>query len=297
MNNKLITLFTRTPLHVGAGNSVGVVDSPIMRERHTQTPIIPGSSLKGVLADLWNDSAENFTEIKDDNGKDQKVRNNELKRLFGSDDPRKSHAHSGTLLIGEARVLAFPLRSAKGGFAWITCPHALKKFECDTGKDLGDIPEPQNEECYARPTVVFPGKDPGKDAVILEEYRFNKKSKAIDEKILKEFNALCSDSVWEPENRLVIVSDDIFSYFVANACEVVTRIKINDETGTVDEHHLFNQEQVPSETLFYAMVGTAKAKDANDLEELKKKIEACGKVLQIGGDATIGLGFCSVKFA
>ncbi|MGL4853808.1 MAG: RAMP superfamily CRISPR-associated protein, partial [Lentisphaeria bacterium] len=48
-------LFAKSPVHVGAGNSVGVVDSPIMRERHTKTPIIPGSSLKGVISDLWND--------------------------------------------------------------------------------------------------------------------------------------------------------------------------------------------------------------------------------------------------
>lgn len=280
MNNKLITFFTRTPLHVGAGNSVGVVDSPIMRERHTQTPIIPGSSLKGVLADLWND-------CKDEN----KKRAGELKRLFGSDNDKD--AHSGTLLIGEARVLAFPLRSAKGGFAWITCPHALKKFECDTGKNLGDIPEPKEETCVIPNLckVAWNGTD-----VILEEYRF-KKDGEINSKITETLKSLCDDTTWEIASRLVIVSDEIFSYFVANACEVVTRIKINDETGTVDEHHLFNQEQVPSETLFYAMVGTAKAKDANDLEELKKKIETCGKVLQIGGDATIGLGFCSVKFA
>lgn len=281
MQTKLITLFTRTPLHVGAGNSVGVVDSPIMRERHTQTPIIPGSSLKGVLADLWND-------CKDEN----KKRNGELKRLFGSDDDKS--ACSGSLLIGEARVLAFPLRSAKGGFAWITCPHALKKFACDTGKDLGKIPEPQNEKCYAGSAVVFPGKN----AVILEEYRFDKETEAVDKKILNEFKALCPDSVWEPEKRLVIVSDEIFSYFVANACEVVTRIGIDDETGTVKSGALFNQEQVPSETLFYAILGTAQKAQDGDLKILADKIEeSCGNVLQIGGDATIGLGFCSVKIA
>lgn len=279
MHTKLITLFTRTPLHVGAGNSVGVVDSPIMRERHTQTPIIPGSSLKGVLADLWND-------CKDEN----KKRNGELKRLFGSDDDKS--ACSGSLLIGEARVLAFPLRSAKGGFAWITCPHALKKFACDTGKDLGEIPEPKNEDCFAAPSVVFAAQN----AVVLEEYKFTQKG-SVPAGVTDEFKKLASDSVWEPEERLVIVSDEIFSYFVANACEVVTRIRVNDETGTVDSGALFNQEQVPSETLFYAMFGTLKNNQAEDLEALEEKIKANGNILQIGGDATIGLGFCSAKFA
>lgn len=289
MTNKLVTLFTRTPLHVGAGNSVGVVDSPIMRERHTRTPIIPGSSLKGVLADLWNAGEGNFDSIKSGD-KEKKVRAGELKRLFGSDNDKD--ACSGSLLIGEARVLAFPLRSAKGGFAWITCPHALKKFAGDTGKSLGEIPEPKNEECYAASAVVFAAQS----AVVLEEYKFSLQG-SVPEGITDALKTLVADSVWEPEKRLVIVSDEYFSYFAENACEVVTRICVDDETGTVKSGALFNQEQVPSETLFYAMFGTLKNSQAKDLEMLKEKIEADGNILQIGGDATIGLGFCSVKFA
>lgn len=279
MHTKLITLFTRTPLHIGAGNSVGVVDSPIMRERHTQTPIIPGSSLKGVLADLWND-------CKDEN----KKRNGELKRLFGSDDDKS--ACSGSLLIGEARVLAFPLRSAKGGFAWITCPHALKKFARDTGKTIDEISFDNNEDCLAGDTVAFTEKK----AVILEEYRFNRAGK-IPENIVAALKDIAPDPLWEPEKRLVLVSDELFSYFVENACEVVTRIRVNDETGTVDKGALFNQEQVPSETLFYAVIASAK-KDADaHLAALETKVsDVAGNILQIGGDATIGLGFCSVKF-
>nr|MBP7373092.1 hypothetical protein [Opitutaceae bacterium] len=42
MTTKLLYLFTRTPLHVGAGSSVGAIDQPIIRERHTGFPVIPG---------------------------------------------------------------------------------------------------------------------------------------------------------------------------------------------------------------------------------------------------------------
>jgi CRISPR-associated protein Cmr4 len=45
----LLTFYTRTPLHVGSGTSVDVVDLPIMRERITGFPVIPSTSLKGVL--------------------------------------------------------------------------------------------------------------------------------------------------------------------------------------------------------------------------------------------------------
>ena len=77
MTTKLLTIFTRTPLHVGCGSSVGAVDLPVIRERHTRFPIIPGSSLKGVLADLWNENAE---------------RNEEGKKLFGNTDSNDAAA-------------------------------------------------------------------------------------------------------------------------------------------------------------------------------------------------------------
>lgn len=281
MKTQKMFLFTRTPLHVGAGNSVGVVDSPIMRERHTKTPIIPGSSLKGVLADLWNDD-ENRYKVKD---VWKRKNGSELLQLFGSDDDETASA--GALLIGEARVLAFPLRSAKGGFAWITCPHALKKFARDTEKTIGDISDVDNETCLAGSAVVFEDKK----AVVLEEYRLTKTG-SIPTAVAEALKGIVSDPLWEPEKRLVIVSDELFSYFVENACEVVTRIRVNDDTGTVDDGALFNQEQVPSETLFYSVVACTKGEDC--LGKLKAKVEACGNVLQIGGDATIGLGFCSV---
>ena len=124
MEKQIISIFTRTPLHVGAGNSVGAVDSPVMRERHTRIPIIPGSSLKGVLADLWND--------------EKCERTQEGKKLFGEDDARNaSDAKAGQLLVGEARVLAFPVRSAKGSFAWISCPLALRRLERDAERAYG----------------------------------------------------------------------------------------------------------------------------------------------------------------
>lgn len=274
MKTKTMFIFTRTPLHVGAGNSVGVVDSPIMRERHTKTPIIPGSSLKGVLADLWDD-------------KDKGKRAGDLRALFGSDDDNA--ASSGSLLIGEARVLAFPLRSAKGGFAWITCPHALKKYARDTGKTIS-LAEPESEACLAGSEVVFEREN----AVVLEEYRLSKTG-GIPAEVVVLLKDAAPDPLWEPEKRVVIVSDELFSYFVENACEVVTRIKVGDETGTVVKGALFNQEQVPSETLFYAVLASAHKDAVTHLDKLTQKIADNGNVLQIGGDATIGLGFCSVN--
>ena len=282
MEKRIVSLFTRSPLHVGAGNSVGTVDAPIQRERHTRIPIIPGSSLKGVLADLW--------ETKDSKRCPDAI------WLFGNDD--NNNAAAGALLVGEARVLAFPVRSAKNSFAWITCPLALSRLKRDSGATLVVDKLPVDDKrCLASAELALDGK------VILEEYRFEVGG-ACPGDIVAELKKLGDDEVWAtmPE-RLAIVSDEIFSYFVENACEVVTRIKIDDETGTVAGGALFNQELVPSETLLCAVVAAQDEKGkagqkrpaASALGKLADKLAAAGNVIQAGGDATVGFGFCAVS--
>ncbi len=273
MTTKLMTIFTRTPLHVGAGSSVGAVDSPIIRERHTQFPVIPGSSIKGVLADLWN---ENFKRTKDG------------VHLFGNDDT--NNASAGALLIGEGKLLAFPVRSAKGCFAWITCPLALNRFLRDSGRDI-KLPEeasPAGEtEVVAASELCING------SVIFEEYPLVNKANGSYQEILPYITDLCEDPLWREElsTRLAILSDDMFTYFVKNACEIAQHNRIDDRTGVVDDGALFNQENVPSEALFYSVVNF---KSSDDEVEVKAKLDSEKNLLQIGANATTGLGWCSV---
>lgn len=292
METRIMTLFTRTPLHVGAGNSVGAVDSPVMRERHTGFPIIPGSSIKGVLADLWSADMEKIQR----SSKDTLVRKDKSDAawLFGQEEYKtegnKIAAGAGALLIGEARPLAFPMRSAKGGFAWITCPLALSRYVRDTGKIINIPMITSEDDCFASEQVTAQGK------VILEEYCLTVKGL---QGIGAQLADLSTDDVWKQVNsRLVIVSDEMFSYFARNACEVVTRIKVDDETGTVASGALFNQENVPSETLFYTVLhakGSSDRSAAAALDALKAKLDTNHNMFQIGGDETIGLGFCSIN--
>ncbi len=278
MQQKTMTIFTRTPLHVGAGNSVGAIDSPIQRERHTRIPIIPGSSLKGVLANLWVDS-ENPTNARTDGSDTMKI--------FGSDDPKAAKA--GSLIVGEARVMAFPVRSAKGSFAWVTCPLALARLSRDTGLQLPNIDDDTLDEnsCYGSEDLLL------KDHVVLEEYRF--KSINLAENTAEALASLSSDPVWKKvSTKLVILNDEMFSYFCEQACEVVSRIKVSSITGTVEKGALFNLEQVPSETLFYSILSSDETRMSDTFEKLSKKLDSVKNVIQIGGDASTGLGFCSI---
>lgn len=107
-----------TGMHIGTNKDyapIGSVDAPIIRDLATQTPIIPGSSLKGklrtILAKL---SCDNY--ILHSISKDSEV----IKRLFGSSDPIKT-----------ARLQFFDL------FINEESKNYFEKLDCDTY--LGEI--------------------------------------------------------------------------------------------------------------------------------------------------------------
>lgn len=272
MNTKLLTIFTRTPLHVGCGSSVGAVDQPVARERHTRFPIIPGSAIKGVLADLWTENHQ---------------RTQEGKRYFGEDDC-KADAKAGTLAFGEARLLAFPVRSAKGCFAFITSPLCLERFKRDSGIDLV-VPKLENgQTCLAGKDVTFAERG----AVVLEEYRFEKKGEFPADWASK-LCSLADDAVLNGGvDRFVLVHDEDMSFFAENACQISQHVSIDSETGTAAEGKLFNQEEVPSEALFYAPITELRA-DV-DYAPFAAKM-ASSPLVQFGGKGTTGIGYCSVK--
>jgi len=265
-------LFTQTPLHVGAGQSVGYVDLPIQREPHTKIPIIPGSSFKGVLRDRFNG-----TEDKE-------------KRywLFGHDTEEKEKFSAGALLIGEARVLCFPVRSAKDSFAWLTCPLVLKRAQRDIGLadlSLGEIGE---KEVIAGGKVTLEGK------VVLEEYTFTARTHDKLADLENKLADLVNDPVWkELPGRLVVVADGVFSYFVQSACEIAQHVAIVVATGTAKEKALFNEETVPSETLFYGVIAAQKINGKQPDDALKELAKLNGQPIQIGGGETTGLGWCT----
>jgi CRISPR-associated protein Cmr4 len=334
--SKLLCLFTRTPLHVGAGASVGAIDQPIIRERHTGFPVIPASSLKGTFADAWSDG---LLEEQNDKGETKKVRvrkdgtASEAAWLFGSDSDK--YAAAGALQFSEARLLALPIRSAKGSFAWITCPLILQRAVRDGVFDGGadefkqaratvpSLSEPDDEQALFSTAPL--GLELNKNGqtttqVVLEEYTFTRTGGDEAARIGKALAKLLLDPVWnEVASRLVILSNGMMSFFAQNACEVAQHVRINDETGTAAGGALFNQENVPSETMFYSVLHAFDERTANKPAAQRRQADEAikafqgqdkdgtdddskpgvrdGSVFQFGGDASTGLGYCTVQLA
>ena len=45
----------------------------------------------------------------------------------------EGNSHAGAITLTDARILAFPVRSLKGVFAWVTCPAVLERLARDLG--------------------------------------------------------------------------------------------------------------------------------------------------------------------
>ena len=292
MNTKLMTIFTRTPLHVGCGSSVGAVDQPVARERHTRFPIIPGSAIKGVLADMWLEVGVdvNVVEKEKEGVKTTeyiRIEDSDAFKIFGNNANGKDvKVSAGSLLIGEGKLLAFPVRSARNCFAWITCPLVLKRLAADASRTFESVPSVKNGEVYASEKLCVD------NTAIFEEYPLSCAGKVSDE-ISGAFAEMSDEPIWKDEikTRLAIVSDEMFAYFAENACEIANHNRIDDVNGVVAKGALFSQENVPSETMFYAVFNS---RNADDFVALEDKLKNENNLLQIGADMTTGLGWCSV---
>lgn len=285
------TLFihAQTPLHPGSGTALGVVDLPVQRERHTGWPLIPGTSLKGVL----RDAAERV----DSNG--------DVVEIFG---PETSDAdkHAGAAMLTDARLLAFPVRSLRGVFAWVTCPSVLDRFNRDlelAGLDPAERPAPP-----ATHEALCPSNSPlrldGESAVVLEEFDFTITgdcSQTADR--IATLAMTASGATGESlKRKLVVLSDDQFTHFARHGTEIVARIGLDPETKTVSRGALFYQEFLPTESLFYSVLVCSPSRgkgnrSAGDVSAFFGELIGRYPVLQIGGDETTGKGLCGLKLA
>ena len=276
-----------TGLHPGGGTALGVIDLPVQRERHTHWPIIAGSSLKGVLRAECNARSGG-----------QHDKDPDVLAAFG---PATAAAadHAGAIALTDARILAFPVRSLMGVFAWVTCPAVLERLSRDLGivggTKIDGIPQPKKDEamCAVKSPLLAT-----EDKIVLEEFEFSVIHKEIDFGFAHQ--AFADEDTWKRfREHLVILSNDDFTYFVRNATEVVARIGLDYEQKTIRDGALFYEEYLPTETLLYSLVLCNKSRRKNHERSpdqiLRWLMDQSIKFLQIGSGETVGKGFCAIK--
>ena len=290
-------LYAISPVHMGAGTALGLIDNPIQREKHTEHPVAAGSGLKGAVRHrFWAQGSEAQEKVK---------------RYFGPDTQASEYA--GAVSFSDAQLVAFPIRCTKEGFVYATSPAALARAQrllAHTGTATSwNIPQPNQTECATTPgckiktdskvqldtfeLAASDSDDLAKIAEFLSQHTLPQKDEY-------EFfrNKLQKD--------LVVINDTEFSYFVKNATLVEPHVRIDNKTGTAEGTGLFYTENLPPESILIAtlMASDERSNSGNKdnnraaASEIIKEIIMGSddfnglneQLLQIGGDATTGRG-------
>jgi CRISPR-associated protein Cmr4 len=282
----LLCLHALTGLHLGSGAAQGVIDLPVQRERHTQWPLVPASSLKGVLRSALHGQP----------GIDVSV----VPAMFGADTA--DDAHGGAVALTDARILAFPVRSLSGVFAWVTCPGVITRLARDLSLVGLPVPDPLAQEPQ-QGTALCDGASPlvvQDDRIMLEEFEFTRTGPCDGLATWIADNAIADAATGARlRKHLAVLHDDDFTHFVRFATEVTARIGLDYETRAVRPGALFYEEVVPPETLLYSLVLSSASMKPGDERHAGDMLalfaEHLPPILQVGADASIGRGLCATR--
>jgi CRISPR-associated protein Cmr4 len=294
--SSLYLLNTITPLHVGIGRAVGLVNLPVERDGFG-LPTIPSSGIKGALRERFRgDSFETA--------------------IFGQ-RVQEVETYAGALTILDALLVAIPVRSLKGVWALATSPfilRRLKEYMNCANIDSSGVENAINAFDGLTPNEVILSKGArgimeidGK-LIVNEEFKLTIKGES------DELTELAKILRLTESYRLIGVHDDLIRSIAERSLLRRARIRLQPETKTVERGALWYEEDVPANTVFVTLIAYGKLYISDDRvkelsEDLKKKAEEMkrntGKVkeyveskmlknglgyLILGGHETIGRG-------
>lgn len=287
---KALFFYCVSPVHMGSGQALGLIDNPIQREVHTGWPIFAGSGIKGAVR-------HQLRTLQWDQ--------NLLNEYFGPESSGDT-GHAGAISFTDAQLVAFPVRSLKRGYVYATCPTALAR-----ARRILDIAgeKPDWETSDIGENAAFIGHDELKQGaeIILEALAFSATTLPQVGEIgawLAE-RALPADQTYFREKLakdLVILSDTDFTHFAKNSTLVEPHVRIDPNTGTADGGGLFYTENLPPEALLIGAVMTSQTRNGNStpaeivMQQITGSLTGLKTPLQLGGDATTGRGLVQLSF-
>src|SRR5262249_1415243 len=243
-NIKMYWLHALTSLHVGSGRGVGFIDLPIMREKVTNWPFIPGSTVKGVVADAFQATEE----ARKANSPDGKLR----KAAFGlSDDDNSNSGNSGALIFTDARLICLPVCSLFGTFAWVTSVFALQRLQRDLeSAELVDnlqVPKDPQDTLLLPQGIGSILKDTNNNKVYFEDLHFSsREDQAVKNWAEHIAQWVFSDQPWQEafKQRFAVIPNNSFDFLSKTGTEVNARVRIAPERKTVEQGALWYEESL-----------------------------------------------------
>ncbi len=282
MKFELLGLYAETAIHAGAGTSTGVIDLPIMREAHTGWPCIFGSAVKGALR-----------------AKAEQTRLETLHDVFGPDTKNASE-HAGALAVGDARLLLLPVRSLTSHFKWVTCPALIQRAAADAKRMGFEVPG------FALPALADDtALQSGASATLyLEEFQLQAQQTDLEALIAWLANFVRQEEGFATRlaQQLVVVHNDMFAHLAQYATPVNPHIAIKNSSKTVEPGALWYEETLPPETVLYVTLAASPSRKPGSELSAEQILQAALQLfpqdapyLQLGGNETVGMGWCRVS--
>ena len=277
-------LHALSPLHVGIGQAAEIIDLPIARLKGTGIPFVPGSSIKGVLREARRGirSMEDTAERNSDDPPD-------VQAVFGP-GTQDAGKHAGALVCADARLLALPVRSFRGTFAYVTSPLLLALASRDLATPP-PIPSIASGCCMAGPALAL------EQTVFLED--LDLKAVPTDKMFAAWQSRLASvfDSHQEAfTGRFAVVDDEVMTFLWETATQIDQRVAIDPATRTAKTGALWIEESLPCETLLIGLLLAEGSRRAGVIRSATEVIDfalpGTGATLQFGGKASVGRGRC-----
>lgn len=294
-----VFLHCLTPVHHGAGQGLGSLDRPLLRERTTNYPIIQADTLKGAFKAQTSGPAWEKAEVD---------------LIFGRGE---TTGNQGALIFKEASLLALPVRSLAGTFAWVTSRLILARWRrwldlfslrstpltraleaaLEATSKLDD-----HETCalggekdgISDVAIRLPREGPYcLEGLVLEPWKDNQARSNWGSFVKELAEILFKDAFWSSffRQRFLVVPSNAFDHLVQSATEVRANIRIG-ELGVTEEGSLRYTEFLPAETLLLsvAVLDRYLLPDGEVDSLWQKCTELLARPVQLGADESKGKG-------
>jgi len=181
----------------------------------------------------------------------------------------------------------------------VTSPYVLRRLLRDleniqTSEIALAIPEPACNSCY----VCGKSRILCEEQVILEDLDLNA-SASDDATRWAEWigrQVFPGNSDWQQilKDRFCIINDDVLSFLLDTAVEVFARIRLCEDSKTVDTGGLWYEEALPAETILCGPIVARPVRASSELV-FNTLSELISKPMQLGGNATVGRGLCRLS--
>ena len=286
MKTRLFHLHALSALHCGTGQPAGVVDLPIARAKATRLPMVPGSSLRGVLRDA--------------------VAQEDVATLFGptnTDDDTNSFA--GACAVGDATLLTLPVRCLAGVVCYATSPFILSRYARDrrrAGLQVPVVNPGQSQVAVPQQSVNLvqgktgPAAPEASGQIVLEDLDLTARKDGAAAQWAKLLAGVAypddEDAREDFTRRFAVLPDDVMDFLSETGTEVRARIAVDPDTGTVKRGALWYEENLPAESLLwgvFALTASLREGDQRSEDDLAKAVPS-DELLQLGGKSGVGRG-------